>query len=284
MLQKNLKEVRDYRAMLFPHSYLPGLFVNRISAVFGDISMCQPWFMDSPLPETEGGDLSFVQIFHPTKSLKPKEDFKRLLSEYRTWIRHHLGGAVSANQAASHEMYLSEERTWKIRKLIRGTEKDEHATAKNNALKWHLILHLAREFEETKADAKEMLSQVKQQKSPLEGALEEETPLKGLLEDLPPSGIDAFMDEAHLHRVFEAWFGLFGQYLQDHEALLTLDQSVMTYAADLFEDETTGVSEPLISGDQIAAKRLPGLLNDKKPQGDPVKAGLSGKMIILFKA
>ncbi len=276
--------MKDCRAILFPHSHLPGLLVNKISTLFEGISICQPWFMDSPLPETQGEDLSSVHIIRPSLSLKPKEDFKRLLSEYRTWMRHHRGGGTTANQAASNEMSLSNERAWKIRQLILGTGKNERAIVENNALKWHLILHLAREFEETQAEAEEILSRVRQGKSPLEGALEEEASLKGLFDDLPPSGRDAFLDEAHFHQVVEAWFGLFSQHLQDHEALLTFDQSAVTFVSEIFEDEATDVSDPLFKRDQITAKRLPRLLNDKKPQHDPVKSVLSGKTIILFRA
>jgi hypothetical protein len=284
MPPNNLKEMRDCRVMLFPHVYLPGYFLNRISAVFGTISICRPWFMDAPLPEIEGVDPSFIHTFRPPESLKPNEDFKRLLAEYRTWMRYHQDGALAANHVASQAMLLSDERAWEIRKLIRGTERDESAKAIDNAFKWHLILHLAREFEQNQADAKEMLNRVKQQKSPLEGALEGEEPLKGLLEDLPPSGPDSSMDGTRLNRVFEAWFGLFGQTLGDHDALLTLDQNVMAYSAELFEVESDEQLEPLLNGDRIAAKRLPVLFHDRKPQDDPVKTGLSGKTIILLMA
>ncbi|MCP4668155.1 MAG: hypothetical protein GY849_17535 [Deltaproteobacteria bacterium] len=284
MLPKNLKEMKNYRAVLFPHTYLPGPFVNRIRPVFGSLSICQPWFMDAPFPETEGGAPSSIHIIRPPDTLKPKQDFKILLSEYRTWMRYHQDDAATGNQAAGHDTYLSEERAWDIRRLILGRENDERAAAENNALKWHLILHLARELEETRADAEDMLSQVMQKESPLMGALEEETPMKGMLEDLPPSGTDAFLDASHLHLVCEAWFGLFGQHLQDQEVLLTLDQSVMAYAAEICEDESTGVAEPLVSGDNLTAQRLPGPFNNKKLEGDPVKAGLYGKMIVLLRA
>ena len=62
MSPKNIKGLKDDRAILFPHSYLPGWSLNRIASLFENISICQPWFMDSPLPESDGMSLSFLQL------------------------------------------------------------------------------------------------------------------------------------------------------------------------------------------------------------------------------
>ena len=187
MKPDNLKEMKDVPAILFPHSYLPESLANKMLSLFSKITICQPWFMDGPVPGAESEGYSSIHIIRPAESLKPEGDFKRLLSEYRLWIRQNRDKGYAPFLNAIREAGLSEDNPWEIRQMIRQTGKETPVSQENNALKWHLILHLAREFEENRVEAEEMLSQVKQQKSPLAQALEEDAPIKGLFEDLPRS-------------------------------------------------------------------------------------------------
>ncbi len=247
--------------------------------------------MDGPIPKAEGEGSSSLRIIHPEEDVKPERDFKRLLSEYRSWMGQNRDKGYTAFLNAIREAGLSEDNPWEIRQMIRETGKESPVSQEDNALKWHLILHLAREFEENRLEEEEMLSQIKQQKSPLAQALGEETPFKGLFEDLPQSEKSLFVDKHHLGRVIKAWVGLFGVRLHNHAHLITLDGHVMEYVSNIFEDETgqspeeeedSFSSESFSSRIHICRKYLPRLLDEKTDPVDPVLTYLSGKTIMLL--
>jgi hypothetical protein len=152
------------------------------------------------------------------------------------------------------------------------------------------MLHLAREIEESSAEANEMLIQARRKKSPLEEALGEGSSLQDLFEDLLPSKTP--MDENQLRQVFEAWFGLFGKLVHNHDSFLTLNPHVLNYATGIFEDrfgrtfadtEAPSSPEPKLSQNDIIQKHLPKLPDEVDVGRDPVLEGLSGKTIFLLK-
>ncbi|MBW1701662.1 MAG: hypothetical protein JRJ50_05980 [Deltaproteobacteria bacterium] len=134
--------------------------------------------MDAPAQSAEKGDFPSIQVLYPPESLKPKKDFKRLLSEYQLWVKQNQDKGYAASLSFSRETAQSEETPWEIRQMIQRIGKNL------SAFKWHLLIHLAREFEESQAEADELLYRVKHQKPPLEEALEERPVLKNLFEDL----------------------------------------------------------------------------------------------------
>jgi len=266
------EEMKNRTAILFPHSYLPGSARDRILSFFGTITVCQPWYMGSAAG-TESND-GRITIVRPPEDLKPPEDFRRLLSEYRLWMRENQGHAAPIHTGTG------EDASWEIRQAIRQTEGEVPATAQSHALKWHLILHLGRKLEEDRASADEMLIQVKAKKSPLEGALGEANPSRGFLEDLPFSDPHPSIEERHLRQILAAWFGLFRRTLPHDSTLLTFDAQVMDYAIGRFEAETSNSfrneEEPFLQ-----TAYLPRLSVDSDLHNDPVSAGLSGKTLIL---
>jgi hypothetical protein len=281
----------DLPVILFPHTCITEPDSKKILAVSGRLTICQPWFMDAPMPKAESKDSSSIRIVRPAESLKPEGNFKRLLSEYRLWIRQNRDKGHTAFLNAIREAGLSEDNPWELRQMIRQTGKDYPVSQEDNALKWHLILHLAREFEENRLEAEEMLNRVKKQESPLAQALGDGVPAQGLFEDLPQREIHSSLNKHHLEQVFEAWLGLFGDHLQDCGPLLTLNRHVMQYAMDLFEDETgqrpeetedSFSSENASSRIHFTRKYLPRLSDEKTDQTDPVLKHLSGKTIILL--
>ena len=272
MTTEHNEKLKKSDAILFPHSYLPGSARNRLLDSFSPITVCQPWFMESDaLLESNNGT---VTIMHPPEELKPPGDFKRLLSENRLWMRQNRGHSAFLHTGTG------EDATWEIRESIRKTGDAVAASAEENTLKWHLILHLERELEADRTSAEEMLIQMKGKKSPLEEALGEANTSQGLFEDLPLSEAHPSIDERHLKQVLAAWFGLFGGSLQDDSILLTLDSHVMDYATGLFEAETLKPSkkkeEPFLQ-----TVYLPVLSIDSHLREDPVSTGLSGKTLIL---
>jgi hypothetical protein len=246
--------------------------------------------MDGPVPKAESGESSPIDIIHPAEGMKPEMDFKRLLSEYRLWMRHNRDKGYNAFLNALRGAGLSEDNPWEIRRMIHQTGKETPVSQEDNALKWHLILHLAREFEENRFEAEKMLSQVKKQESPLAQALGEEAPSKGLFEDLAQPEKSLFADKHHLGQVVKAWVGLFGDHLQNHELMITLDRHVMEYVSDIFEDETgqppedeeySFSSERVSSRIHITRKHLPSLSEKNDPM-DPLLTYLSGKTILFL--
>ena len=279
----------DLPVILFPHTCISEPDSKKILAVFSKLTICQPWFMDGPMPIAESGGSSPIRIVRPDESLKPEGHFKRLLSEYRLWIRQNRDKGYTAFLNTIRESGLSEDNPWEIRQLIRQTGKNTKVSQEDNALKWHLILHLAREFEENRVEAEEILNLVKKQESPLAQAIGDGAPAQGLFEDLPQSEKSLFVDEHRLGQVVKAWVGLFGDRLQNDEFLFTLDRHVMEYATDIFEDETgqppeedSSFPESASSPIHFTRKYLPRLSDEKTDQRDPVLTHLSGKTIILL--
>jgi hypothetical protein len=247
--------------------------------------------MDHSLPWDERPDASSVHILFPPEDLKPRGDFNRLLSEYQLWIRHNYDRGYSEFLRAMQEMDLSENTSWEIRQTLRRMEKGVSIPNENHTLKWHLILHLARKIEEDQFEAEEMLNHLKKQKSPLEEALGEGSPVQGLLGDLSLTEPQALMGEYQLIQIFEAWIGLFGEYLPNYGPLISIDPQVMNFVIDIFEEQGLRFSEapketlpPELSSnrDHITLKYLPQLSDDDNFRRDPVASALSGKTIILF--
>lgn len=266
------KEMKNRTAILFPHSYLPKSARDRILSSFGSITVCQPWYMGSAAGTESNEDR--ITIVRPPEDLKPPEDFRRLLSEYRLWMRENQGHAAPIHTGTG------EDASWEIRHALRQTGKEVREAVEEQALKWHLILHLERELEEDRTSAYEMLRRVKAERSPLEEALGEARPSHGLLDDLPLSASRPFIEERHLSHVLGAWFGLFGRSLPDGGSLLTIAPDVPGYAAELF-----GAGLPELSKEQGESSfrtiHLPRSSVDLRMEKDHVRAGLSGRTLVL---
>jgi hypothetical protein len=253
--------------------------------------MCQPWFMDVPLKADERDGASFIDVVTPPAHLKPRGDFKRLLSEYKMWVWQNRDKGYGAPLRALHVMGLADEPPWEIRQMVRQMGENHSPPLKDNVLKWHLILHLARESEENRVEAEEMLQQVKAQESPLKDALGGEAPVRGLFEDLPQYDMSPSLDERYLRQVFEAWFGLFAECVPGDGRLVTLDRNVLNYARELFQDkvrplptegEGPSSTEPALDHTDFGPECVQLPPDDETAYKDPILAGLLGKTIILF--
>lgn len=265
------ENMKNRTAILFPHSYLPGAARDRILSSFGSITVCQPWYMGSGAG-TESNDAR-ITIVRPPEDLKPPEDFRRLLSEYRLWMSQNQGYTPLPTGGG-------EDATWEIRHALRQTGKGVRAPVEEQTLKWHLVLHLERKLEEDRTSADEMLLGVKAERSPLAEALGEANPSHGLFDDLPLSDSHPSIEERHLSHVLGAWFGLFGRSLPDGGSLLTIAPNVLSYAAEIFG---TGLPEP--SREEGASSfptvHLPRSSVNTRMEKDSVLAGLSGRTLIL---
>ena len=247
--------------------------------------------MDAPARFGAGDGVSHIHVVNPPADLKPEGDFKRLLAEYRLWIRQNQDKGYSVPLSAFHAMAFSEELPWKVRQMIRQMGDQSSPRPKDHRLKWHLILHLARESEESLVEAEEMLLKIKQGKSALNEALGDEASSLALFEDLPPYDTPSSFNARYLPQVFEAWLGLFGDHIPNNGWLVTLDRNVMNYAKEIFKDENISI----LPKDEVPScvrpysdqthscpecVQLP--QDDRTVHTDPIFARLSGKRIILF--
>jgi len=268
--------------ILFPHTQLESRLLERLIEIFGSVTLCQPWFTEPTVLSKEDGGL---KVLFPPESLKPKDDFKRLLSEYQGWMLENRGNK-SPRSFPSGE---TGDETWAIRKAIRDAEKDADDPGLKNTLKWHLVLHLARNLEEERGSAQDLLQRAAETQSPLAEAMEKDEEIPDMFEDLPLSATYPYVTDRHLGLILEAWFGLFGSLIESDSELLTLDRQVFAYAIDLFDgcdvDASGDISlspatEMEAKGYTVRQKTLPRLVHPSTSK-DSVLRSLSGKTLIL---
>jgi hypothetical protein len=272
MTTGDTEKMKTDSVFLFPHSRLPLAAKDEILSSFQTLIVCRPWYMEAAGDAED--DHGRTRIIYPPEDLKPPKDFMKLLAEYRVWMSQNRGYTPPPVGAG-------EDATWEIRHILRHTGKDVSAQVEEQALKWHLILHLERELEESRTSADEMLLQVKAEKSPLAEALGEATVPNGFFDDLALSDSPSSIEERHLKQVLGAWFGLFGRVVPQDGILLTMTPDVFNYAAELFE---TGHLEPAMEERSSSFRKikLPAASIDSPLEKDPLRAGLSGKTLILM--
>lgn len=270
--------------VLFPHTRVDSRVLERLVETFGSLTLCRPWFTE-PTVLSRPAKKGALKVCFPPEALKPQRDFKHLLSEYQGWMRDHQG----RNHSTAFSTGETGDETWTIRKAIRDVKKDADDPALRNTLRWHLVLHLARNLEGERETAQNLLQKAAKTKSPLAEAMAKDERIPDMFEDLPLSTAYPYVTDHHLNLIFEAWFGLFGNLIESGAELLTLDRQMMTYALNLFDGydvQTHEVSNPSQAkeidtpGLTVNRKTLPRLLNPSA-SADPVLKALSGKTIAL---
>jgi len=263
--------MKDAPIFLCPHSFLSGDAEEQLCNSFKAVAICRPWHLEAfePAENHKGA----IRVVRPPETLKPPSDFRRLLSEYRLWMRQNLGRAPISSDRG-------DEATWHIRKALRQSGKNDSTPTDAQAFKWHLILHLAYELEESQSAADQMLLQMRTQSSPLEEALGEGPPLSGLWDDLAHSTSTHRIEERHLPNVLEAWFGLFGSCIPKGAGLLTLSPEVLNYASELFEIEPPRSFSADSNSCRVLELPLPPF--DANPEKDVIWTGFAGRTLMLL--
>ncbi|RLC28773.1 MAG: hypothetical protein DRH37_08915 [Deltaproteobacteria bacterium] len=284
----NLLQVHMKSPILFPHTQITAACLANIRARFGELTLCQPWFMEGVLFDAESPDISNIRILRPPEDLRPEADFLRLIAEYRGWLEQNPDKGYRIFLEVAKQEPFSEETSRGIRRLLTAmAQANAQERYKPQGFEWHLILHLAAQFEKNRLEAETLLKDLALQESPLTDALENppRQPSTPLLE----SGLQDGRN--HLRKVLEAWFGLFGALVPKNAPLITVDPLVFSSVSDMFEAETNGPetrTEPAPSSDAPDARppyttrRLPCLETGDKALDDPVARGLSGRTIILM--
>lgn len=282
----SFEEIKGVPVILFPHSYLPESGIKKILPFFGQLTICQPWFMERPIFVSETDDITSIRFLNPPINLNPGECFKRLLSEYHGWIRNNQDKSSIELLKTCQGIEPTDNSTWEIRQALRRMGQHTSLPEEDHSLRWHLILHLAQEIEDQRLEADRMLNALKEKNSPLKGTIEEGADdIWGLLEDLPPFESEPIMNEYNLRLILEAWFVLFEGCLKGNDFLVTFNKHVMAHVSELWED--FGIEkkfEASLSGKtlHIIAKYLSPLSNNDLPEKDKVLKHLSNKTIILI--
>ena len=259
-------------AILCPESSVPKRTLKVILSFFRSVKIGRPWFMDEPGPLSQSGA---VEILCPPQDLKPSIDFKRLLAEYRGWIRTSHSKGFDAFLAFKESNSQVEEVTWEIRGELRGKQDRPDEERKRSALKWNLLLHLAREIREEGQEAEDLLKTLKGKDSPLKGVIgEEDAP--GPLSDLPERQGLPILSDTGMGQVLEAWFSLFEEQLSGEDILLTLSAGVFQYLCDIWEEWGEGLAEEGTLRDAVVLRQFP--LLEKSPV-NVIARHLSGKTI-----
>jgi hypothetical protein len=259
-------------AILCPDSSVPEKTLKALLSFFTSVKICRPWFMEGPVPLLHGGA---VEILHPPDDLKPSGEFKKLLAEYRAWIRTSHDKGFDAFLAFKEQTSHGEEKTWEIRGELRRKEDRSDEERRRNALKWNLLLHLAHEIREEGKEAEDLLKALKGKDSPLKGLIEEEE-VPGPLSDMPEREGSPLLSEASMSQVLEAWFSLFEGRLRGEEILLTLNAGVFQYLCDTWEEWGEGAAEKAALRDAVVLRRFP--LPERSPV-NVIARHLSGKTI-----
>lgn len=271
MPDESSKDQKDLETVLFPHSWLSEDIQRKVCAAFPALTICKPWFMDEGDDEesSNGG----FHIVRPPEAMRPPPDFLKLLAEFRLWMRQNPGYPYIPTQQ-------DDIATWEIRRSLRQNGDEVRHPFPEEAVLWHLILHLEREVEESRTAANEMLLRVKAGQSPLAEALGEAVPPQGPLDDLPVYESYPAIEESRLRQVIGAWFGLFGPSIPRDAVLLTMTPEILSYAAELFE--TGSIDPPTRQGAFfLHTVHLPRSSPDPRREKDPAFAGFSGKTMIL---
>jgi hypothetical protein len=235
---------QNLQAVIFPHASVSEVNLKKVLSLFERVLLFQPWFMEKAPSLAE--DLpDIVQVLNPPERLKPGEDFRSLLSEYRQWIRLNKGKGFPAFLAYGEDRF-QDPRVYEIRGMIRNMGKSAGEEEKAKALQWHLTLHLTEELEEAQEGAEALFKAAGQLDSPLKGAIEEED-LPGLLSDVPGMERESFFTEERLAQILEAWVCLHGENVPDRGPLVTLSPQVLQYLKEIWEEaalESQGSSLP----------------------------------------
>jgi hypothetical protein len=228
--------VNNFPVILFPHAWIKESDLKRAATLFDPVGIGQPWFLESQSVIFETGSFSFIRLHRPPEALKPRGDSNQLLKEYRVWMMQNRDKGYALSLATFPHLTDSEEAQWQIRQMIRKMGDAVSESDQDEALKWHLFLHLATEIDSNRRDAGELIKQFKKQQSPLQDALGEDSPTGSFFSDLPQRDAAPLIDEHQMSAILEAWLRLFGHTLRDYELLLTFDPYLMNFLTEEIKD------------------------------------------------
>ncbi|MFC1533536.1 hypothetical protein ACFL7M_09260 [Thermodesulfobacteriota bacterium] len=218
--------------LLFPYFHTHESVIEKVSTFFGPITIYLPWFQEPP----EFINYKNIEISYPPDSLKPKDGFKNILSEYHHWVEQNRDKSYLEIIKSDRKSELTDNSTWEIRQMLGRTVQSVSGTEEEKTLRWHLLLHLAREIEEQLVLADRILKTLKDKNSLLEGSIESAEEIRSLLGDLPSFEPETVLDDFNFRQIFDAWFSLFEVYLNENELLITFNRYTMDYLSEQWDN------------------------------------------------
>lgn len=228
---------KPLQAVIFPHSRLPEEKLKQVLSVFERVILFQPWFMEKAFSAGEEF-AGMIEVLNPPERLKPAEDFKRLLAEYRQWIKLKEDRGFPASLVCAEERLEADPAIYEIRGMIRNKGRGLEVEERAKTLRWHITLHLAEEMEEEQQSAEKLLRKVSGMDSPLKGAVEGDIP-GGILEDRTLGG-ETLFSEKRLTQILEAWTALYEEEIEGKGPLITVQPEVMAFIVETWEEFVGG--------------------------------------------
>lgn len=215
--------------ILFPHSQIPEYELRNIIALFGSLKIFRPWYLKQASTVEEFADKQYINLINPPETLKPREEFEILLSEYHTWIERNQDKSYMEILKRDQGHSTNEDATWEIRHLMKQMGQKAKAPEEDRIFNWHLILHLANEIETKSMEANRLFRILKDRKPLLEGSAEGVDPSVSPLADLPSFTPETLFHESNVLKIMDAWFGLFSESLGDNEIFITIDHRILDF-------------------------------------------------------
>ena len=249
MQLKAIQEMNDLPVILFPQSFLHESRLRQILSFFGPLDVFQPWFMEEPAVISDTDLSNSVRIKYPPDNLRPSEGFNRLLSDYHLWMLDNKDNNYIGFLQTGQEKSSDEDNIWEIRQTLRRMAGNNVMSEDNCSLRWHLVLHLAREIEEQQIKADRILDNLREKNSPLAESVEGGDEIKNLFEDIPQMKSETVFNNNNIRNILDAWFTLFSVYLKGDEILVTHNRHIMDYITELGEEircEDGNIYDPII--------------------------------------
>lgn len=222
-------------AVLFPHSDLSRSELGKILSLLGPLTVFLPWHMNASEVLINAPSEDGVRVLRPGEGAKPTEDgFRRALAEYRTWARLHTDRSPRSFMKTGVSPHGEEDPLWDIRQRIRQNGPASPPAGQDEALRWHLVLHLSRELESQRKEADRILNALRRKKSPLTGLTDDLDENHGLFDDLPGFDWAPETSSSDPAPVLRAWIRLFGARIDSRDILVTLDRRYVDHLAGLW--------------------------------------------------
>ena len=251
---------------LFFFPFPVGENIEAASLAGVNIIACIPWYGEIAGLNPE----SFPENIRPSAEMKPGTDFPALFNSYRSLIKDlSPGEAASSGRAGSN--FFDDDSIWNIRGSIRTKDYGQRNIAEKNICQWHITLLLAAEYERLEQEINRSFNEVSM-KEPLAGALDPLTAISPDVRKIPsPSGL---IPADRMKKIAEAWYGLFGSYLQGKRyGFILPDPSWLDSLSAFFDGEPERIDSSVYDG-RLEMFRLPH--NTEISEADWLKGSVAG--------
>ena len=207
---------------------------------------------------------------YPPESLKPEKRFGNILAECLNWVKQNHDKSHKEIIKSGYSNNSDDDSIWRIRQLLGNNIPSGSTFPEDNSVKWHLILHLAKEMETQLSEANRILHSLRHRPPLLDKSVETAVKTEDLLEDLYGFNQESTLNHTRLSRIIEAWFGLFGSLISETAILLTNNSSIFNH---IHEQWKVLLEDKKISSLKSVSFRLLPLSNSDSKEKEVIKRG-----------